>query len=101
MTKVFTLTLNPSLDRFLTIDKMIPKKTIRAKLAGENLGGKGLNVSRVLSKLRVESKMITILGGHNGVELKQIIQAEKLDCDIIQSDVESRICSKIDRKSVV
>jgi 1-phosphofructokinase family hexose kinase len=91
MSKVFTLTLNPSLDRFITIPKMEPFKTIRGKLDHEDAGGKGLNVSRVLAKLRIESKLITILGGDIGKEVESILKKENLDCEIIQSVVESRV----------
>jgi 1-phosphofructokinase len=93
--KVFTLTLNPCLDRYITIDNLVGDTTIRGGVTTTKIGGKGITVSRVLKQLGIKSKLITIIGGPIGDDLKQKLADEKLDFEVIESVVETRICSNI------
>jgi 1-phosphofructokinase len=91
--KIFTLTLNPCLDRYVSVTELHVNSTIRGDLISTKIGGKGITVSRVLQKLGMESKIITVLGGCIGEELRQKLTKEDLNCEIIESSIETRVCT--------
>ena len=45
---IYTLTLNPALDREMTVPKIALDQVLRATSVRIDLGGKGFNVSRAL-----------------------------------------------------
>ncbi len=64
---IYTLTLNPAIDYFLTInDQLMVDEVNRGSNAIFKAGGKGLNVSKILSLLNMKSKAIVLLGGFTG-----------------------------------
>lgn len=64
---IYTLTLNPAIDYFLTInDQLMVDEVNRGSNAIFKAGGKGLNVSKILSLLNIKSKAIVLLGGFTG-----------------------------------
>ena len=64
---IYTLTLNPAIDYFLTInDQLMVDEVNRGSNAIFKAGGKGLNVSKILSLLNIQSKAIVLLGGFTG-----------------------------------
>ncbi|MFV0379434.1 MAG: 1-phosphofructokinase family hexose kinase [Anaerorhabdus sp.] len=61
---IYTCTLNPSLDYFMELNKEIEfSKTNRSQLEYYEAGGKGINVSIVLSNLMIPSRAFGFLGG--------------------------------------
>lgn len=61
---IYTCTVNPSLDYYLTIDKEIKLGELnRLKDEGYAAGGKGVNVSIVLNNLMIPSAALGFLGG--------------------------------------
>jgi 6-phosphofructokinase 2 len=48
---IFTLTMNPCLDRYIYVDELIVDDTIRAKKVVDYPAGKGIDVSRVIREL--------------------------------------------------
>ncbi len=64
---IYTYTLNPSIDYYMTVDRqMMETEVNRTKHEQYKIGGKGLNVSSVLSKLKISSTAIALLGGFTG-----------------------------------
>ena len=64
---IHTFTLNPSIDYYLKVKgKPMAEEVNRGTDSLFKAGGKGLNVSRVLSVLDVPSKAIVLLGGFTG-----------------------------------
>jgi len=63
---IVTVTPNPGLDRTLTVPRITFNEMIRAKASRLDWGGKGLNVSRALQALGVESVATGFLGGATG-----------------------------------
>ena len=64
---IYTLTLNPAIDYFLTInDQLMVDEVNRGSNAIFKAGGKGLNVSKILSLLNIKSKAVVLLGGFTG-----------------------------------
>ena len=66
-----TVTINPSLDRYYDIDHIVLDGLHRVKEVRDMPGGKGINMSRVLSELHVDSCAYGFIGGHTGDELSK------------------------------
>ncbi|MBN1265198.1 MAG: 1-phosphofructokinase family hexose kinase [Anaerolineales bacterium] len=66
MTRIFTLTLNPSLDRTYEISSLQPGTYHRGRITSRDPGGKGINVSRNLQQLGVSSTICGFFGGRTG-----------------------------------
>jgi len=67
---IYTLTLNPALDRTLTVEKLVPDETIRVISEERYAAGKGIDVSRVIKELGGRSIALGFVGGYDGLELE-------------------------------
>ena len=63
---IVTVTLNPTLDKTLSVPVLRPGEVHRARFLRQDIGGKGINVSRALRALGVASLPIGFLGGATG-----------------------------------
>lgn len=63
---IYTLTLNPALDRELTVPEIVFDNVLRADILRVDYGGKGFNVSRALAALDEESVAVGFVGGTTG-----------------------------------
>jgi 1-phosphofructokinase family hexose kinase len=68
---IYTVTLNPALDRELTVPALTFDSVLRATAARIDWGGKGFNVSRVLAALGSESVALGFAGGRTGEALRE------------------------------
>ena len=66
---IYTLTFNPALDYVLRLPTLREGETNRAESASIHFGGKGINVSLVLSALGVESTALGFVAGFTGEAL--------------------------------
>ncbi|MBC7587702.1 MAG: 1-phosphofructokinase family hexose kinase [Chitinophagaceae bacterium] len=83
MHQIITITLNPSLDKTTSVQKLLPAKKLRCAEAILEPGGGGINVSRVLKKLGSNSLAVYLSGGYTGKQFDQLLQEEKVDGHII------------------
>ncbi len=60
---IYTCTTNPSLDYYITLDKVERGKNNRSDMEMFDAGGKGVNVSIVLNNFRIPSVALGFLGG--------------------------------------
>jgi 6-phosphofructokinase 2 len=67
---IYTLTLNPALDRTLTVERLVPDETIRVISEERYAAGKGIDVSRVIKELGGRSIALGFVGGYDGLELE-------------------------------
>ncbi len=72
---LYTLTLNPAVDRELTVPAVEYDSVLRATKSQVDFGGKGFNVSRLLKGLGVESTAVGFLGGKAGEMLEEGLQS--------------------------
>jgi len=81
---IYTLTMNPSLDYIVDVDNF--KLGITNRTTAEQIlpGGKGLNVSMVLSNLGVSSKALGFIAGFTGEEIECRMRKTGVDCDFIK-----------------
>ena len=83
MKHIVTLTLNPTVDKSTTIDQMIPEQKLRCAPPKFEPGGGGINVSRALKRLGVDSLAVFPASGTTGLLLQQLLSQE----DIAQQPV--------------
>src|SRR5512137_242525 len=76
---IYTVTLNPALDRTLTVPSLRLGELNRARSVRLDHSGKGINVSRALRLLGVPSRIIAFLGGGTGRAIRDGLAAEGLD----------------------
>ena len=93
---IYTVTCNPSLDYIMNLDPLEEGGCNRAKGATYLPGGKGINVSIVLSRLGMESVILGFIAGFTGKEIERRLEAEGLRPALIPlSCGESRINVKV------
>ena len=79
MQKVVTLTMNPALDLGTAIHSVAPEIKLRCAAPRFHPGGGGINVSRAIRFLGGESSAVYAAGGHNGLMLSQLLDAEGIE----------------------
>jgi 1-phosphofructokinase family hexose kinase len=87
---IYTLTLNPAVDRELTVPAMEFDSVLRASEARVDFGGKGFNVSRLLKGMNEPSTAVGFLGGHAGELLQQGLQSLGIGTDFVWVSEETR-----------
>ena len=87
---IYTLTLNPAIDRELTVDKVEYDKVLSALEARADLGGKGFNVSRMLMSLGTSSVAVGYVGGNTGKRLESGLHKLGIDSDFVWIEAETR-----------
>lgn len=75
---IVTLTPNPSIDRTITVDHLLPGEVNRARSVRIDPGGKGVNVSRALQSNGHETLAVLPLGGPDGALHDSLLEAAKL-----------------------
>lgn len=87
---IVTVTLNPTLDKTLSVARLQPGKFHRAKLLREDLGGKGINVSRALRSVGIKSKIVCCIGGRTGQAMKNGLLAAGFEGFFMEVEGETR-----------
>jgi 1-phosphofructokinase len=75
----YTFTGNLLAERTLTFDDWAPGRTQRAREESFQVGGKGINVSRMLHRLGEASTALCFAGGPTGTECADHLRAEGMD----------------------
>ena len=87
---VFTVTLNPGLDRTLTVPALHENTVLRAVESRVDWGGKGFNVTRALHALGVTSVAMGFIGGFTGQMLAKGLADLGIETDFIEIPGETR-----------
>ncbi len=78
MSNILTITLNPTVDKSTSIDKLVPEKKLRCAQPVFEPGGGGINVSRALKRLGLESTAFFPSGGRTGKMLESLLEKESI-----------------------
>lgn len=92
---IYTCTLNPSVDYIVHVDEFRVGELNRAVKTLAFPGGKGINVSRVLKRLGVESTALGFIGGFTGAFIIEQLQNENIACDFVEVPGNTRINVKL------
>ncbi len=87
---IYTLTLNPAVDRELTVPAMEFDSVLRASESRVDFGGKGFNVSRLLKGMEESSIAVGFLGGNAGELLQNGLQSLGIGTDFVWVAGETR-----------
>ncbi|PNS00459.1 ribokinase [Petrotoga mexicana DSM 14811] len=88
---IFTITLNPCLDRYLYVDKLKTDDTTRVKKIKDYPAGKGIDVSRAIKELDGKSVAISFLGGENGRKIEEMLDREGVIYTAVRITKETRM----------
>lgn len=92
---IYTLTLNPSIDYVLKIDKFSDGETLRSNTEEKYPGGKGIMVSKLLKNLGEKSVNIGFLGGFTGDFIRKKLNDLGIEEDFTNIEDDSRINVKL------
>jgi 6-phosphofructokinase 2 len=87
---IYTLTMNPSLDRTIDVEEFIYDDVNTIVEEKEYVSGKGIDVSRVIKELGGQSIALGIVGGYSGLELEGRLVNEGVLCDFTRVNAETR-----------
>ncbi|MGZ4912763.1 MAG: 1-phosphofructokinase [Halobacteriota archaeon] len=87
---IYTITLNPALDRILTVESIEYDNPNRVNGDERYAGGKGIDVSKALTRLGVENKALGFAGGFTGLELEGCLLNLGVNCEFIRISAETR-----------
>ena len=87
---IYTLTLNPAIDRELTVAEVQFDAVLSAVKSQVDFGGKGFNVSRLLRSMGMPSTALGFIGGRTGDRLKHGLQALDIGTDFVSIPSETR-----------
>ncbi|MCM4163396.1 MULTISPECIES: 1-phosphofructokinase family hexose kinase [unclassified Arenibacter] len=77
--KIVTLTLNPVIDKNVTVAGISPNTKLRCSSPTYYAGGGGINVSRAIKKLGGDSLCAYLAGGPTGEHLRQLLNEVGID----------------------
>lgn len=83
---IYTVTFSPAIDYAVYMEGLKQGETNRTKKETYSFGGKGINVSIVLSRLGIASRMLGFVSGFTGEALENGLKAQGLDTDFIHLD---------------
>lgn len=93
---IYTITLNPALDYVMRVDDLRCDDINRTTSEEICYGGKGINVSVILTRLGIANKALGFVGGFTGTKLEQMLKKDGIDCDFnLIKNGETRINVKI------
>ncbi len=87
---IYTITLNPALDRTIWVKKLQIDDPNRVQKEKKFAGGKGIDVSRVLTHLGMPNRALGFLGGYAGMEVEGMLLQEGVYCDFTTIANETR-----------
>lgn len=80
---VYTVTFNPAIDYIVHTDEVVVGDVNRTKSEAIYFGGKGINVSMVLSELGVPSKALGFVAGFTGEAIEKGIKQKGIETDFV------------------
>lgn len=92
---ILTVTLNPCIDRTLNVSDFRVGGTTAVSGSRAEIGGKGLNVSRVLKNLGADTLCLSFSHEKGGSDLKAALDAVSIPCDLEEIPGELRVNIKI------
>lgn len=81
---IYTVTLNPSIDYVVRLSDLVLGITNRTVSEEYYFGGKGINVSLILSELELESTAFGFVAGFTGDAIENGIRSERVRTDFIR-----------------
>ncbi len=81
---VLTLTVNPALDRIVTVDRLAFEDRGYIESTTEAAGGRGINAARLLTSFGVNTVAITTAGGDTGRRFEEKLQDDRFEKEVVK-----------------
>lgn len=81
---IYTVTFNPAIDYIMKLDDIVMGATNRSFSEEYFIGGKGINVSRVLNSLGVKTKALGFVSGFTGGIICDFLEKEGIETDFVR-----------------
>lgn len=81
---IYTVTFNPALDYVMTVDKLLFGDINRTNSEQIYYGGKGINVSAILTRLGIENTALGFLAGFSGERLEEMLNDDGIHHDFVK-----------------
>lgn len=95
MTKLATLTMNPTIDVSFEVDRVLPTHKIRGRNERHDPGGGGINAARVFVRLGGNARCYYLAGGATGATLDSLVERHQLDSCRIHIGGETRVAMAV------
>lgn len=87
---LYTVTLNPALDRTLYVESLSPGQSTRIRREARYSGGKGIDVSRALLEMGTSNIALGFVGGFGGKEFEGRLLLDGVACSFTRIAGETR-----------
>ena len=87
---VLTITLNPSVDKSSSVERIVPEQKLRCESPVYEPGGGGINISRALKRLGADAETLFLSGGRTGAMLEDLLIKENLKIEAFPVKEETR-----------
>jgi 6-phosphofructokinase 2 len=87
---IYTITQSPSLNRTVEVEEIIYDDVNKVIEEKNSVGGKGIDISRVIKELGGQSVALGFIGGYNGIEAEGRLINESIVCDFTRTNDEIR-----------
>lgn len=91
----YTCTLNPSIDYIMHVDGFQAEDLNRATQTAYFAGGKGINVSRLLKRLDVDTTALGYIGGFTGAFIRETLESAGIEHQFIEINEPTRVNVKL------
>jgi 1-phosphofructokinase family hexose kinase len=88
---ILTVTVNPAIDRNLTVDQLVFEDRAYILQSQETAGGRGINASCVIHSFGGKTIAVAVVGGETGQRLKQMLSGCGFAVDIVEVQAPTRI----------
>ena len=92
---ITTVTLNTSVDKLYLVDRFVPETVMRVRQVHNSAGGKGLNVTKVISLLGEPVTATGFIGGYSGQYIRSMLSRDGIRDDFVEVSGETRSCINI------
>ncbi len=92
---IYTVTFNPALDYIMNVENLNLGLVNRSSFSEMECGGKGFNVSRMLTNLGADNIALGFIGGYTGEIIKNILEYDGVTCDLTEISANTRINVKL------
>lgn len=80
---ILTLTVNPAIDRTITVDRLAFEDRTYITSSRESAGGRGINASLVIHSFGGQTKAIVPAGGESGTHFKDLVKASGFELVVV------------------
>ena len=90
---ILTLTVNPALDRIVTVDRLVFEDRAYIESTTEAAGGRGINAARVLTTFGAPVTAVTASGGETGRKFEEHLRQDQFGKEVvkIRSDIRTNL----------